>query len=280
LRTLPTATPGEHVCWLIQAEHEYDEGERALIADGSAAGDRILIVGGAADAARIAGAERHVTVFAPQADASPRQTVRSVAGEVRRAAQAAERDGRALRVLARMERLVMPGTSLEELMVHEVGVGEAIAGRTASLVCAYRQEQHSNALLADLAVMHDRIVGAHGALGGEPPAPGSGGGRDARPGFHIGFDAAGQWLLRGVVDLDGARAFSAALKAALALSPHLVLQCDTLEMISAAGLRALVETVTETQGSAVVLTGATRIVRRVWALSGYGAAGIAVEVHE
>ena len=57
-----------------------------------------------------------------------------------------------------------------------------------------------------------------------------------------------------------------------------LLGCERLELIEAAAWRVLVETVAGTPGASLLLEGVNETVHGAWLLSGYGAAGIAVQV--
>jgi hypothetical protein len=251
--------PGEHVCWQVRSPQEYAAGERELIRHAALSAGRLLIVGAPAEGANGTGG---VSVLYPprdlDADARPGAVLRAIHGQV----HAARRQGQALRVLAAMEHVASPRVPLDELVGQELELAELAAESGTSVVCAYRQQLWEPALLGDLAVVHSRVVGTQPRVAG----------------FRLSRADAGGWALDGSVGYESLRAFTAALRGALARSPRVQLRCERLELIDASALRALVETVGRTPGGSVVLDGANETVLGAWRMSGYGASGVAVEV--
>lgn len=310
-RTFPALGPGEHVCWLVRTADEFARGTGVFLDRGAARGDKTLIIGprpdvarrhrspavtfvdpgeprreaegraargaarwheagagalsGPADLADPAGprdpnglqvlsstASRAVPAVIP-APADPVTANAAMLSMVRREVLLADLEGfRGLRVLAQMEAIAAPDCGLQELA----------AGNAASVVCAYRQDFWEPSLLRDLTAVHLRHVGAglHTA------------------GFRVTYAGSGGWALDGVVDLDGARAFAALLRAVLIRGGQVRLCFAALELIDAAGLRVLREAVVAVPGASVRIEGANDTVLKAWTMSGYADAGLPVEL--
>lgn len=257
--TLLVPEPGEHVCWLVHARDEYVRGQRALIADGTSAGDNILIIG-AWTGGRTRSGSGAVASFDPRGTRERGQT--AVLRAVRRAERAAGREGRALRVLAQMEAIAAPGEALEDLVARELRFGELTSGGAVSVVCAYRRDAWDAAVLGDLTAVHPRHVGT----------------RQESVGFRMTYAGPGCWSLRGAVDFDGIRAFAAVLRASMARTGQVRLLCHELDLMDAAALRTMVEAVRDTPGGAVQIEGANDTLLNAWRLSGYGAMDVQVRV--
>lgn len=270
-RTFPVLGPGEHVCWLVRTADEFARGAGEFLQHGAANGDKTLVIG-----PQVGMEWRRdspaVTFLDPGRPPGPAADAGSPAGTapdsamlrlVRREIRLADREGfRGLRVLARMESIAVPGCGLEKLVEHELGLQEFAAGNAASVVCAYRQDFWEPALLHDLTSVHLRHVGSamHTAS------------------FRVTYAGAGAWALDGAVDMDGARAFAALLRAVLARGGRARLHCEELELIDAAGLRVLRNAVVAVPGSSIRIEGANDTIRKAWVLSGYAGAGLPVEL--
>jgi hypothetical protein len=243
----------------VRARDEYVRGQRALIADGTSAGDNVLIIGGWSGGGRTRSGSGAVASFDPRGTVERGQT--AVLRAVRRAERAAGRKGRALRVLAQMEAIAAPGEALEDLVARELRFGELTSGGAVSVVCAYRRDAWDAAMLGDLTAVHRRHVGAVESVG-----------------FRMTYAGAGCWSLRGAVDFDGIRAFAAVLRASMARTGRVRLLCHELDLMDAAALRIMVEAVRDTPGGAVQVEGANDTVLKAWRLSGYGAMDVQVQV--
>jgi len=251
--------PGEHVCWQVRSPQEYAAGERELIEHTARSAGRLLIVGAPAHTTN--GSGRVSVLYPPRdvpADGQGSEVLRAIQGRV----QAARRQGHVLRVLAAMEHVAPPHVPLDELVGHELELAELAAESGTSVVCAYRQQMWEPNLLGDLASVHSRVVGT----------------QPRTAGFRLSRADAGGWSLDGSVGFESLRAFTAALRGALARTPRVQLRCEMLDLIDASALRALVETVGQAPGVSVVLDGVNETVLRAWRMSGYGATGAAVEV--
>jgi ABC-type transporter Mla MlaB component len=292
--------PGEHVCWQVSSPQEYTDGRRALVAHAARTDGLLLVVGGAGDGGR---RSRSVSVFEPAlgdvgsaADRDRDHDIdcdidrdggrdddedrhgsesgaesgwsetrsRAVLRAVHKEVHAARRSGRLLSVLAGMEYVASPEASLDELVQHELDLAALAASSGTSVVCAYSRQVWKPGVVQDLAVVHSRVVGIQPRMAG----------------FRLtcASTEAGTWSLEGSVGFESLRAFSAALRGALVRASHVRLRCAKLELIDAAGLQTLIETVAETPGSSVLLDQANETVLAAWRMSGYAATGAAVEV--
>jgi anti-anti-sigma regulatory factor len=259
-RTVPTLDPvdvGDHVCWLVDANEDFAGTARAFLADGKLFGDKVLIVGttGITDRPRTLpepGAGNRNRAWEPEAvlGVAPE----AMLGVVRREADAASRQGfRALRVLARMDQVWPAGASPAQVARHELGLDALVAAGGALVVCAYHRSGFARASLAQTVGVHPH------QLGMGPVMP------DFRM-FSAGTDC---WSVSGVVDGDGATAFRTAVSELLALSAVVRLRCEGLELMDAAGMRALLDATAPYPDRRVVLEGTNATVRRCWALLGY-----------
>lgn len=308
--------PGEHVCWMVGAADEYAAEAGGFVARGLSAGDKVLIVGdalkktggrrspaspalvvfdptrpaanrrgdgrlqsphprvSAADAPDSDGGD-HADIERAEARPSPRPAeaggdpdrpqppYQAMLDAVRREAHTAGRQGfPALRVLAQMERIAPPDATFTELVDHELRLGELAADSGTSVVCVYRLDLWSEPLLSGVTCVHPRLIGSAAQSAG----------------FRILRGADGRWNVEGVVDFTGAAAFGAALRAAAPDDGVLRLGCDGLDLIDAAGLRALVEAAGEKPGRRLVLEQANATVRRLWQMSGYDDPSVPVEM--
>lgn len=266
--------PGEHLCWFVGSGDDYELGAKTFAAQGRSAGDRVLIVGQqpggapawpddalvidpvAVDAGSAGGAAPWDLVRA--------QLVNGRAGALgsRLGLGSGPRRRGSLRVLAQMERLVPAGCGLDQLIELELGWGQWAAGSGASVVCAYRQDAWRDDVLRDIACMHSGQVGN----------------RRLAVSFRMSYVEAGCWRVDGVVDFVAASAFGAAARAALGRSGVVRLRFDGLDMIDAAGIQELAQAVRAVDGGFVRVEGANQTVRRLWRLSGFDTAALAVEI--
>lgn len=270
--------PGEHLCWLVGSADDYAAGAKAFAAQGRSAGDRVLIVGEPPGGARPQSGG--AVVIDPVAvgagagsGAAPWDLVHTQLHDGRADALGARfglgfglgfgpRRRGSLRVLAQMERLVPAGCGLDQLVELELGWGQWAAGSGASVVCAYRQDAWRDDVLRDIACMHSGLVGN----------------RRLAVSFRMMCVEAGCWKVDGVVDFVAAPAFGAAARAALGRSGTVRLRFDGLDMIDAAGIQELAHAVRAVDGGFVRIEGANQTVRRLWRLSGYDTAALAVEI--
>ncbi len=263
--TLDLVDVGEHVCWIVDPLQGYSAATSAFLADGELFGDKMIIVGSVLDPFPVPGFPKDATVVDPRSVYGDGATpdLGSMLGLVRREADRAGRQGyRALRVLAVMDQLVPPEVSADVLIDHELRLDELVAGSEAIMVCAYGHGRFGGATLDHVACVHPRELGN---------------GRSA-PSFRMFNSGPDSWTVCGVVDSDGAAAFGAALVAASALSPVLRLRLDRLELMDAAGMRALVEAAAGATVQRITIEGANPTVRSCWEMLGYSSYEIPVEL--
>lgn len=253
--TQQTTTPwaleaGEHVCWQARSESELAAGEQDLAAHAARAESGLLIVG----CPHAVAASETVSVLDPP-------PAGSLIAAVHERVHAARRDGRRLWVLAGMEHLTPADAPLDELVARELDLARLAAEAETSVVCAYRAQAWKPSLLGDLVPVHSRTVGIGVNMAG----------------FWLRASPGG-WALAGSVGFESLRAFTAALRAALARTPELALRCDEADVIDAGAWRVLVETVSEVPGASVRLEKANETVRAAWAMTGYAATGVNIQV--
>jgi anti-anti-sigma regulatory factor len=239
--------PGEHVCWLVASRAEYDAGERELLARAAHAGDSVMIVG---DRVRT---RHHAPGAAGDLDVRVGRGGSAVLEVMREQAHTADSAGRGLRILAQMEHLVPPDARLEDLMACEMDVAELAGHGATSVVCAYRNSAWKRELLTGVSAVHSRLVGT---------VP-------AAVGFRITRVGEGAWALHGAVGYEAADSFAAALRALLARTKRLRLDCVNLELIDAAGWRALIGAAVGIPGAVILLEQVNETVAAAWRLSGY-----------
>ena len=185
---------------------EYVQGRRELIAHAARSGARLLIVGGPADGAHDADAVR---VFHPAADASSGRPPEILSHTVRREVHEARRSGQRVRVLAGMDHLAHARQSLDELITNEMDLGELATHGGTSVVCACSRLCGAQGLFQDVTAVHSRVVGLQSRAAV----------------FRLTRADAESWKLEGSVGLESLRAFSAAVRGALARTPRARLHC-------------------------------------------------------
>jgi hypothetical protein len=158
--------------------------------------------------------------------------------------------------------LSFPDAPVAEVVALELELAELAAATNTAVVCAYQASLWQPAVLRDIVAVHSRIVGIDAGSAG----------------FRLRLLGGHTYVLEGSVGFESLRAFATALRGALIRTPDLRLGCERLELIEAAAWRVLVETVAGTPGASVLLEGVNETVLGAWLLSGYGAAGIAVQV--
>ena len=250
---------GEHVCWLVRSGAEYAAGERELLARAAHAGDSVMIVGNRVRT------RHHTPGAARDVDLDVRVGARgpAVLEVMREQAHSVGRAGRGLRILAQMEHLAPPDARLEDLIACEMDVAELAGRASTSVVCAYRHSAWRREMLSGVGAVHSRLVGAV---------------TEAVPGFRIVRAGADAWALHGAIGYEAAGSFAAALRALLARSAQLRLDCAQLELIDAAGWQALIGAATGAPGALVLLERVNETVAAAWRLSGYDEATTRVRV--
>ncbi|MFJ9523394.1 MEDS domain-containing protein [Kitasatospora sp. NPDC101801] len=252
---------GDHVCWVVGPGDDFVGTARAFAADGALFGDKVLVIG-SPEARWTSDGVSHGALIDPRA-APGRWDAESMLGLLHREADAAYRQGfRALRVLARMDRVWPDGASPQEIARHELWLDSLVAEGSALVVCAYHRDGFHPAALEQAAGVHPQQLGP--ALGG--------------PGFRLFSVGTDRWGVSGVVDSESADAFGTALGELLARTATLRLHCGGTEFMDAAGMQALVRAAGELPGRRVLLENANETVRRCWALLGYDHPQIPVEL--
>lgn len=244
--TLDPVELGDHVCWQVGPAEDFRGAARAFTADAALFGDKLLVLG--APLPRPGGDDAHEGLLAT----------------VRVEADKATREGfRALRVLARMDRVLFEGAGPEAVVRHELGMDEVAAGSGAILVCAYPHGHFPAGTLRLAAGVHPHWLGA--VVDG--------------PAFRL-FSAGppGEWRLSGIVDADGADAFRAALVELLAYETTVRLHCEALQLMDVAGMTALLKAARSLPRRRIVVHGANEAIRRHWSLLGFDADGTPVEL--
>lgn len=264
--TLDPVDVGDHVCWLVGPEEDFAGSAGAFVAGGALVGDKVLVVGPAGTLwAGPAGAPG-VTVVDPavQRTGGVRWDSETLLGVVRREADVASREGfRALRVLAQMEHLWPDGAGARSVAGYELSLDSVVAGGGALVVCAYRRDRFASCVMDQATGVHPQHLGTRHAVALS---------------FRMFSQGPGCWSVSGVVDAEGADAFGIAVGELAARSATVQLLCEELELMDAAGMRALLAAVDGLPGRRVVLRGANPTLRRVWGLLGFDAAAVSVEL--
>lgn len=261
--TLDAVEVGDHVCWLAPSEAEFDAIARAFVADAALYGDKVLILGPAGTLGAVGAPWPDLVTMEPGGDRAVRDPA-AIGPLIGREARVADGQGfRALRVLARMEYL-WPGSTpaVDHVAKHELGLDAVIAGGRALVVCSYRADHFTPAVLRQAGSVHPQHLGTTGPVA---------------PNFRMFSQGPDCWSVSGIVDFEGADAFGVAVDELASRSPILRLRCDEVELIDAAGMRALA-TAAALPGRRVVVSGAGATVRRAWTLLGLDLACPQVEI--
>ncbi|MET9605969.1 MEDS domain-containing protein [Streptomyces sp. NPDC006512] len=258
LATFDEVELGDHVCWLVHPARTSAGDARAYVADGALYGDKIVVVGSTGAASgltRDAVPSASVILDFP----SPAQPDFLLAA-VRREARTAAREGyRSVRVLAERMPATEPGAA-EELVAQELQLDEFASETGAIVVCAFQPAQWRAPTLEHVACVHPHEMGR----------------RAERPAFRMFSTGADSWSVDGVIDSECAAAFNGAVRAAVRRAPKVTLRFDTLEMIDAAGMHALVDAARHVPDRRIVVEGANETVRLCWDLAGYAGADMPV----
>lgn len=258
LATFDDVELGDHVCWHTESAAATPADVLAYVADGALYGDKIVVVGSAGTAS---GLPREAVPSASVILDFPRvANPDAVLAAVRREARTAVREGyRSVRVLTEPVPAAAP-SGAEELVAHELRLDEFASESNAIVVCAFKPSQWDGPTLEHVACVHPHEMGI----------------RAERPAFRMFSTGADSWSVDGVIDSECADAFNAAVRAALRGSPSVKLRFDTLDMIDAAGMHALVDAARHLPERRIVVEGANETVRLCWELAGYASAGMPV----
>ncbi|MFI6341237.1 MEDS domain-containing protein [Streptomyces sp. NPDC050535] len=249
---------GDHVCWHSGSAATSPADVLAYVADGALYGDKIVVVGSTGAASGLprdaVPTESVILDFPRIADPD------SVLAAVRREARTAALEGyRSVRVLTeRVPGAVHSGT--EELVAQELRLDEFASESNAIVVCAFRLSQWDAPTLERMAGVHPHEMGK----------------RAERPAFRMYSTGADSWSVNGVIDSECADAFNTAVRAATRFSPKVRLRFDSLDLIDAAGMHALVDAARHLPDRRIVVEGANETVRLCWELAGYATAGVPV----
>jgi len=255
---------GDHVCWVVPADDDFQRAAHSYLHDGAEIGDKLMVLGSLSSA--------WLDFRPPQALLIDPATVTGGAGWdsdalvslVRQEAETADRQGfRALRVLAQMERIWPDGTTLQQVADQELRLDALIGGGAAAMVvCAYPGPAFLPDLLEQAASVHPHFTGCPGRA----------------PSFQLFSSAKGCWNVSGVVDADGAEAFHAAVTELLRTTTTLRLTCHGLELMDVAGMQMLAKAAGAFPGRKVLVEDPNPTVRKCWELLGFNAPSIPVEL--
>lgn len=258
LATFDDVDLGDHICWHADSAATSPADVLAYVADGALYGDKLVVVGSTGAASGLARDDvpsaSVILDFPRVADPD------SVLAAVRREARTAAREGyRSVRVLTeRVPAAVPSGT--EELVAQELKLDEFASESNAIVVCAFRPSQWDAPTLDHVACVHPHEMGI----------------RAEHPAFRMFSTGADSWSVDGVIDSECADAFNTAVRAAIRRSPKVKMCFDTLDMIDAAGMHALVDAARHLPDRRIVVEGANETVRLCWELAGYATAGVPV----
>jgi anti-anti-sigma regulatory factor len=240
---------GDHVCWVVDDPASYTAHARALIADGQARGQQVVVF--APEGATPPGPG---SVAATDPDGSffghgplePGIMLRALRDL---AAQAREGGYRGLRVISDTDWLLPRAPAPEEVAGLEIIVDRAARELGATIVCAYRRSSFGPAVVL-------------GALPVHPIRRGN----DDPPQFGFHADAASGWRLSGDIDVAVIDTFAAAFAAAASLGDGLV-DVSGLDFVDVAGLRAMAQAARGSHAQ-IQLRGASVALHRLWQLAG------------
>jgi anti-anti-sigma factor len=267
LTELRPATRTDHVCWVYDDPAAFGEIARRYLAEGLAAGERLLCVGDAVlEGVRTSGG--------PMADVAGLQARGALQVlDVRAAYEASggfspdhqlayydatTRQARAdgftgLRVVAEMSDLAADPARRADLLRWEHLADDFIGhGSGMIALCAYRHDLDGEAL-TDVTSVHP-LVQTH----------------DDGPPFRIWFD--GDVLtLAGALDTFGAQRLRAILDSSPAAGRPVVADLSGVDFVDVGGCRELARWAAslEARSGALELRGATRVVHRMWAILGF-----------
>ncbi|RPE31893.1 MEDS domain-containing protein [Kitasatospora cineracea] len=263
---MPTLDPveaGDHVCWLVGPDDDFTATARAFAADGALFGDKVLLIGAPNARWALAGAPGVVVDPVAERAGGAAWNATVMLDLVHREAETASRQGfRALRVLARMDRVWPGGASPREIARHELDLDHLALARAAVVVCAYHRDSFRPGVLEQAVGVHPHHLGT----------------RTEMPGFRMYSAGTDCWSVSGVVDSDSADTFRTALDELVTRSATVRLRCEDLELVDAAGMRALVDAARAVPGRRIVIEKADETFRRCWSLLGYDAPQIPVEL--
>jgi hypothetical protein len=259
---VPESGPADHVCWVYDDPRDLDTAAARFLAGGLARGDRLLVIGdgmletlhrdtlpfGGTDALLATGAleilDLH-TAYEGAAPFSPEQQLAFYDAATRKALD----DGfTGLRVVAEVSALAADPETRAALVRWE-HLAEALVARGSGFtaMCAYRGDVTVEAL-AEITSAHPLVRWPAGI-----------------PEFQV-FRDADRVVVTGSVDTFTAPGLGRVL-ADSAAGPSTVLDLGPLEFVDVAGCRTLAQWAAGL-GAPLRVTGASRLVRRMWLLLG------------
>ncbi len=260
---VPEPGPADHVCWVYDDARELDDAAAEFLGGGLARGERLLVVGdgmietldrhtlpfGGTDALVATGALEILDLGAAYvggAQFTPQQQLAFYEAATRKALE----DGfTGLRVAADISTLAADPESRADLVRWEHLADDLVArGSGFTAMCAYRADLGREAL-ADVASVHPLVHGPEGV-----------------PSFHVFYDA-DRVVLTGSVDTFTAPRLDRVLADSPAARPSTVLDLGRLEFLDVAGCRVLARWAAGLSRPLHV-TGASRLVQRMWHLLG------------
>ncbi|MBY8877332.1 MEDS domain-containing protein [Actinacidiphila acidipaludis] len=255
---------GDHVCWVVPAEDEFQRAARDFLRDGAKIGDKLMVLGSVPPAWLEVQSPRALLIDPADATGGAGWDTDALVSLVGREAEAADRQGfRALRVLAQMERVWPEGTTPQQVADRELRLDALMGGGTAAIVvCAYPSSVFPPELLEQAGSVHPHFTGR----------------LEQAPAFQLFHSAKGHWNLNGVVDADGAESFHAAVIGLLRNMPVLRLSCRGLQLIDASGMQMLVKAADAFPGHRIMVEDSNPTVRKCWELLGFDDPTIPVEL--
>ena len=263
---VPEPGPADHVCWVYDDPRDLDTAASRFLAGGLARGERLLVVGdgmietlqrdtlpfGGTDALVASGALEILdlsTAYVGNEHFTPKRQLEFYGAATRRAIE----DGfTGLRVAAEASALAADPASRDILVRWEHLADDFVAsGSGFTAMCAYRSDLGADAL-ADLASVHPVVR-----------AP------EVTSHFQV-FHDDDRVVLTGSVDTFTAPRLGRVLVESPGARPATVLDLGRLEFVDVAGCRVLARWAAGLDGPLRV-TGASRLVQRMWPLLGLDA---------
>ena len=261
----------DHACWVYDDDDAFAAAARAYLADGLAGGDRLLCVGDDRALEQL----RRATGTAAEVEAHvsrgalgflPITGAYTATGQLEAGAQRewyeqttrrARAEGhRGLRVLAELTPLAADPAGCAELLRWEHLADDFMAtGAGMTALCAYRRDQLPASVVADVASVHPQVHA-----------------RPEQPAFRVFFDDGGL-AVAGTLDAFGADRLTRVLTSSALDPPAVRMDLRRVEFMDAAGCRTIAawaHGLEQRWGPReITLTGASRMVRRMWQLLGF-----------
>lgn len=260
---LGALAPGDHVCWAVESDDDYDRIVELCMADGNRAGDKVFYFGPQASLAASPLSAMAAVAVDPRAaclDGGPLVADHVLRSFRQEAAAAAGAGFRAMRVVVDMDWVAGLATT-DELTAFELNLDAAVHELGAVVICAYRSSTFSAQEVA-------RVNSAH---------PQEFGGLSDDLGFRVWSGGSQCWDVSGEVDCFNADAFGFAIASAAASGP-VRLRLHGLEFIDVAGMRAIATAAESGSQVRIQLDSPSDTFARCWELLGYDALAPGVEL--